>query len=69
MTKTFRDALGSSREPVRPLGAWDDWQAFESTSIYMTHLVRLERAGKVRFVYDPGRVYRHLRRLDIRLSV
>jgi hypothetical protein len=62
MKKTFKDGVSTSREEARFIGIWDNQaNAFESTTIYMTHLVRLEGEGKVSFVYDPGKVERHLK--------
>jgi len=64
MTKVFKDQIETSREPARCLGKWDEYTAFESTSIYFTHLVRLEKGKKVEFLYDPGKVSRYAKIKD-----
>ena len=69
LTKTFKVDGGSSREPARHIGTWPDGsEAFESTSIYYTHLVRLEKGTSVRFIYDPGRVYRSMKIPDYKFN-
>lgn len=61
MTKMFKDNISGSREPFVKLGTVDGMECFQSTSIYMTHLVRLERGRSVHFLYDPGKVWRSLK--------
>lgn len=64
MTKLFKDSIESHREPAELLGNWmkpgemHGARAYGSTSIYFTHIVRLELGNKVEFVYDPGKVLR-----------
>lgn len=58
MTKMFKDSMSASREPARLLGTVDGFECYESTSIYMTHLVRMEKGSSVKFMYDPGKVWR-----------
>ena len=62
MIKLFKDNLSKSKEKARFIGIWPDGSnAFESTTIYMNHLIRLERGRKVSFVYNPGKVSRQLK--------
>lgn len=59
MIKVFKDERGESREPARLICVKGHKSYFESTSIYYTHLIRVEESGKrAYFVYDPGKVYR-----------
>lgn len=59
LRKFFKDAHSGSVEPAVFLGTWTDGSlAYESASIYFTHMVRLEKGRSVSFVYDPGRVAR-----------
>jgi len=63
--KLFKDAVESHREPAELLGTWmrdgdmKGGRAYGSTSIYFTHIVRVEKGSKVEFVYDPGKVLRN----------
>ena len=45
LTKAFKNSISTSRKKARFMGLWPGGaQAFESASIFMTHLVRLEMA-------------------------
>ena len=59
MKKSFNDGVSSSKEPTNFIGCVAGWNCYESSSIYMTHLVRLERGGAVKFMYDAGKVWRY----------
>jgi hypothetical protein len=68
MIKLFKDNLSKSKEEARFIGVWPDGSnAFESTTIYMNHLVRLEKGRKISFVYDPGKTNRMLKIPNYRL--
>lgn len=64
----YADSLGSSKEPSRFIGEVNGWKCYESTSTYMTHLVRHERKGKHMFSYDPGKVWRYAKCSEYNLT-
>ena len=43
MKKVFTDSISSSREPAKFIGSVNGYDCYESDSIYMTHLVRMEK--------------------------
>ena len=49
MKKVFTDSISSSREPAKFIGSVNGYDCYESDSIYMTHLVRMEKGRKTIF--------------------